>query len=79
MHMKQYYDGDAWRFYADGKGLWQWTRIAAEDGAVVGRSHRGFADKYACFANAKRHGYGFPGWRDETDQETKAAAPASPE
>ena len=67
MRTKQYYDGDAWKFYVDTKGFWQWTRIGVEDGQVVGRSHRGFADKHACFANARRHGHGFPRTPKETD------------
>jgi len=68
MHKEHYRDCDAWEFYADEHNRWHWTRIETEKGEIVGRSHRGFADKYECFANARRHGYGFPRWRDEPDE-----------
>jgi uncharacterized protein YegP (UPF0339 family) len=47
---------DKWEIYKDPKGLWRWTRIAANN-RIIGASTEGYHNRVDCIANAQRNGY----------------------
>lgn len=49
---------DKWKFYADKKGEWKWTRKAG-NGEVIGIAHEGYKNIIDCMANAILSGYYF--------------------
>jgi uncharacterized protein YegP (UPF0339 family) len=47
---------DKWEFYKDADIQWRW-RCTDSDGNIVGESTEGYANKPACFGNARRNGW----------------------
>ena len=46
----------SWFFHRNAVGSWRWTCVRTEAGRDM-ESHRGFATKIECIADAKMHGF----------------------